>query len=267
MRCRKVKKLLPLHEDGGLPARTAEMIERHLADCSECRREARELSDALGVLRAVPRVRPAPEFKRAVIAAVRREAVRTRQGAREWVLAWQPVFATVAVASCVLLGGVAVWLHGKHTPTVTPVAELQEPVLVAESLEPADASPVAEEAEQVVADERVAARPSPRPESYILASRPPYLRPEKKTATFEPVREAPEREPAKHEAQGQPTLAGDIAAVAIASEAVKSILIGEEGKSEGPDGLALSVAGMLLSEPGVAASGAAAAEGVDVARL
>ena len=123
MRCRKVTKLLPLYEDGGLPARVVEGIERHLADCSRCRREAAELRDALGALRGVPRVRVAPEFRRAIIAAVRREAVRSRQGTRERVLVWQPVLAPAAVTACVVLGGVAIWLHGQQAQPVIPIAD------------------------------------------------------------------------------------------------------------------------------------------------
>ncbi len=123
MRCRRVRKLLPIYEDGGLPARTIEGIETHLADCSDCRQEASELDDALSVLRAVPKVRPAPEFKRAIMAAVRRESVRTRQGLLERVLVWQPVFATAGVAACILVGALAIWHYGRQTTPPIPMAE------------------------------------------------------------------------------------------------------------------------------------------------
>ncbi|MGD8237028.1 MAG: zf-HC2 domain-containing protein [Armatimonadota bacterium] len=176
MRCRKVKKLLPLYEDGGLPARVVQGIETHLADCTECGREARELDDALGALRAMPRMRPAPEFKRAVIAAVRREAVQSRQGAREWVIAWQPAFAAAAVTACVLLGAVAFWMHGRQTPSVTPA----ESIAIAPIETVADVSlavPAAADKTDQPAPVHIArARPSP-PATPAVNTRPtpPYV--------------------------------------------------------------------------------------------
>lgn len=203
MRCRKVQKLLSLYGDGKLPRRTAEGIETHLAACTECRCEAAELDEALSALRGVPRLRPAPAFKRAVIAAVRREAVQTRQGAWEWVLVRQPALATVAVTACVLLGGVAIWMHGRQAPLITPVREM-----IAQSpAEPAEMPVAAEES-----------RPTPVPG-------PKVVRPH---ARARPVRVAMGR---RHVRRARPAPPPPAATV---ENEVEPEVVGEERTEESP---------------------------------
>lgn len=207
MRCRKVQKLLPLYGDGKLSPRTAEGIEPHLAECGECTREAAELEDALGALRALPRLRPAPAFKRAVIAAVRREAVRTRQGAWEWVIPRQPALATVAVTACMLLGAVALWMHGRQTPVPKPVPD----IIAASPAAPLDIIVEAEESNPTPVAEREAVRPGPRARTTRVAMAARHVREDAfGIPPVRPARRAPAPKAAEERApEALPRVTGD----------------------------------------------------------
>ncbi len=245
MRCRKVQKLLSLYGDGKLPRRTAEGIETHLADCTGCRCEAAELDEALSALRGVPRLRPAPAFKRAVIAAVRREAVQTRQGAWEWVLVRQPALATVAVTACVLVGAVAIGMHGRQAPLITPVREM-----IAQSpAEPAEMPVAAEESRPTPVVEPVVVRPRPRARTTraVMASR--HVRPVRPAAPAsgaeaeeEAVTEAVAAEAVEEEPTDEASVGLQFVAAAGTYETVKKVFTDTDVGSE-------CVASWILGQP------------------
>jgi anti-sigma-K factor RskA len=103
---------------GALPELEAEVFEKHVATCSDCRRELEQLRVAAEALpRAVEPVVPPPELKASIMRAVwaeaedRREARPGRRRSRrpflERLPRLSPAFAAAA-AACVLAIGIAI---------------------------------------------------------------------------------------------------------------------------------------------------------------
>ena len=119
---------------GALPELEAEVFERHLEACLDCRRELDELRVASEALpRAVEPVQPPPELKESLMRIVWADAATQEkvQPKRRWSLEWlprlSPAFAAVA-AACVLAIGVGIGVGvsqsgGSGTKTLTALVD------------------------------------------------------------------------------------------------------------------------------------------------
>ena len=77
MTCLAVRDLLAEHAIAALPAREARLVERHLAWCAACRKEARDLQEAAGVLAlALPSAAPPGGLEERVVGRVLAAASR-----------------------------------------------------------------------------------------------------------------------------------------------------------------------------------------------
>jgi hypothetical protein len=107
MECREVRELLPEHALGVLPERDRAAVDRHLAWCAGCRKEARELAEgAEAVVSTIPWPEPPAELEDRVVRSVARDAGRSR---RRTPYAAAALAAAVAAASI----GVAVAMAGR----------------------------------------------------------------------------------------------------------------------------------------------------------
>ena len=111
---------------GALEPAEVEALERHVADCAECREYLFWLDPAVDVLPASVEQRQAPKrLKRALMAEVNADLKAARRAERDreradrglWGSIWRPVTAVAAAA--VLIAGVAVGyvLFGDDDPT------------------------------------------------------------------------------------------------------------------------------------------------------
>ncbi len=110
MKCTDVRDLLPGAALGDLDAEPAREVEKHLADCPECRAERAGLAATVGALRAAPALDPSTERRLAAAAAM----AKAQAGVAERLLvrprrAWRGWAAAAAVA--VLAAGVAAALR------------------------------------------------------------------------------------------------------------------------------------------------------------
>jgi anti-sigma-K factor RskA len=122
---------------GALPELEAEVFEKHVATCADCRRELEQLRVASEALpRAVEPVVPPPELKESIMRTVwaeaeeRREAKPERRWSRrflERLPRLSPAFAAIA-AACVLAIGIAIGvgvanIGGSSSKTLTALVD------------------------------------------------------------------------------------------------------------------------------------------------
>ena len=95
-----IRELLHAYVDGELDLANARKIEQHLQTCTECRGTKKAIHDLRSALTSEATVYRAPaHLRRNVRAAVRREAISTRQTLSPWLM-----FATGAAFAAVILG-------------------------------------------------------------------------------------------------------------------------------------------------------------------
>lgn len=99
MRCAEIHELLPLWPYGELPPEQTAVVEKHLADCPACRREAQALQDARQQLDVVPAPAVQVDLSRLYAVAARSQRRRLRR--------WQYSAAALAVAASVLFVALA----------------------------------------------------------------------------------------------------------------------------------------------------------------
>jgi hypothetical protein len=107
MDCPAVREVLPEHVLGtlGEPVRTE--VERHLAWCAGCRKEAEELAEGLaGLAMALPPAEPPPELEERVVASLSGRGRRPRRASVALIVA-----AAVAIGSLGLAGAMAARLR------------------------------------------------------------------------------------------------------------------------------------------------------------
>jgi mycothiol system anti-sigma-R factor len=93
MTCTDIEARLHPYVDGELPVSETATVDAHLAGCPACAALARRERDFRALLRRQPRERAPEEFRRALVARIRRQA--RRRAARPWV--WAPSLAAAAV--------------------------------------------------------------------------------------------------------------------------------------------------------------------------
>lgn len=96
----EIRELLHAHVDGELDLVTGREVERHLADCTECRQieeQVRELRQA--VTSDAPEFRAPAHLRRNIRSALRREENTERASPSFW-----PIFAASAVFALLILG-------------------------------------------------------------------------------------------------------------------------------------------------------------------
>jgi anti-sigma-K factor RskA len=115
---------LPLYAVGALNEQESKQMERHLAECAECREELRGLQEAAAnIAIALPPVAPAAHVKTQLLARLEREEpapatvvpARTRQaepsrerrGLGAWF--WLPAFAT----ACLAILSIGLWMQDR----------------------------------------------------------------------------------------------------------------------------------------------------------
>lgn len=120
---------------GALEPAEVEALERHVADCAECREYLFWLDPAVDLLPASVEQRQAPKrLKRALMAEVNADLKAAHRAERErkradrglWGTIWRPV--TAAAAAAVLIAGVAVGslLFGDEDPTLIEGTSLED---------------------------------------------------------------------------------------------------------------------------------------------
>lgn len=67
MTCREVRRRLPAHVDGDLPAAEARALATHLSACAACAREAQMLESSLAALASLPRLAPEQSIAASVL--------------------------------------------------------------------------------------------------------------------------------------------------------------------------------------------------------
>lgn len=82
-KCRDIENLLPLYADGILSDAEKQAVEKHLADCGECRREMARLQKAGQLVNNLSSVEEPPWFQQKIMARVREEA-----GKKSFVQKW-----------------------------------------------------------------------------------------------------------------------------------------------------------------------------------
>jgi hypothetical protein len=118
MNCRRVEPLLSKHLEGLLPAREAQKVASHLAECRTCRRLRDELAALAAELRELPRLPLSPETPRRIAGTWMAERETTTPRWRRGFLALSPptpsLWSPLAAAALVVLAlALAWWGHGK----------------------------------------------------------------------------------------------------------------------------------------------------------
>jgi anti-sigma factor RsiW len=115
-RCADIQQDLEAYLDGGLSTIRVHEIEGHLSDCQACLTQMHLAKEIQNELRALPELdAPAP-----VIQSIYDQTVRAEEPGRSltgWLGRWsQPVWATLAAASLVLVLGLALLNRGTSAP-------------------------------------------------------------------------------------------------------------------------------------------------------
>lgn len=70
VKCKKIKKLLPLYIDDALTFGEKQMAEEHLRECSACRAELKSLSSIVKMIESLPEISPPPDFTENVMSKI-----------------------------------------------------------------------------------------------------------------------------------------------------------------------------------------------------
>jgi anti-sigma factor RsiW len=95
MHCLHIRERLDAWVDDEMPAREASEIERHLAQCPGCRREAEAIRRISALLDALPAVNAPPAMRRKTLRTFRTNVERA--GIAEW---WQGLNLAMRSAFC-----------------------------------------------------------------------------------------------------------------------------------------------------------------------
>lgn len=128
MTCTDIEARLDPYVDGELPVGETAAVEAHLAGCPGCAMLARRERDFRGLLRRQPRERAPEEFRRRLVARIRREA-RRKAGWR-WVLT--PALAAAAAVLAVVM------LPARQTPAPLMVDLVDKHIAYAQLDRPAE---------------------------------------------------------------------------------------------------------------------------------
>ncbi len=128
MMCTEFEARLHPYVDGELPVSETAAVEAHLAGCPGCAVLARRERDFRTLLRRQPREQAPEEFRRALVARIRREARRKVAG--PWVLT--PALAAAAAILAVVM------LPARQTPTPLMVDLVDKHIAYAQLDRPAE---------------------------------------------------------------------------------------------------------------------------------
>ncbi len=121
MTCRDCQPEWSAYLDGEVSSARRAALERHLADCPDCRAELEVLRQVAGGVRALPRIQPPAGF----LAEVRRKLDAAED--RSWISRlFVPVWPKVpleALAAMVLLFGLVILVTPRHRPAHTSSSE------------------------------------------------------------------------------------------------------------------------------------------------
>lgn len=119
-RCSADRTTLDAFADGSLPAAERAGIARHLADCSECRREVDQLRSLLAAARGLPRdIAPPPHLWAGIEARLGpvEKAGPVQQPGRRFTGSFRVVLAAAAALILMVSGGMlATWWQGRAQP-------------------------------------------------------------------------------------------------------------------------------------------------------
>jgi anti-sigma factor RsiW len=128
MTCTEFEARLHPYVDGELPVGETATVEAHLAECPGCALLARRERDFRALLRRQPRERAPDDFRRALVACIRRQA--RRRAAWPWVLA--PALAAAVAVLVILL------LPARQTPAPLMVDLVDKHIAYAQLDRPAE---------------------------------------------------------------------------------------------------------------------------------
>ena len=134
MRCRQAKKLLFDYIDGVISESDRVGLERHLAECRKCEREASAMSRSLELLHRLPSESPSENFNwklRLRLAKAKRAWRDTAESERVWQRMWNTRFAVAAVSTfaAVLVGGGALLMSNGRMDEGDRFAHMPKPSL------------------------------------------------------------------------------------------------------------------------------------------
>jgi len=120
--------------DGTLPAEERPALDRHLAECAECRATVNDLREIVAEAGTLGDRPPATDLWPGVVARIRPggaimpiEEVRTAR--RRLVTISVPWLVAAGIALTVLSGSASWWLGQRHEPSATPVVVPRPPVM------------------------------------------------------------------------------------------------------------------------------------------
>jgi anti-sigma factor RsiW len=130
----KVRARLNEYLERDLPTREFDRVSKHLAECTECRAELRDLEATVGLLRRLPDPELPPAFTETVMARVRAGEAEPA-GALVWLRRLtEPARALpMALATLALAVGIGTWRDPEAVEVPTVVASAQADRAVAEA--------------------------------------------------------------------------------------------------------------------------------------
>lgn len=141
--CEQFRPMIADHSDGLLSPAQSDRVERHLADCADCRTFAKEVATISQAVAALPRRQTSPAFDTRLAARLA-EAQRAAAAKPAWRRALDGLFFTpgqalgpgIAVCSMAAALGFAMIFSPPHTQTpVAVTSHLDDNAMVAQCIE------------------------------------------------------------------------------------------------------------------------------------
>ncbi len=108
-KCHDIQKLLPLYEEGILSDAEKQVVEDHLAQCADCRREKAFLQKADQLVKNLPSVEEPPWFQQKIMAQVREEAGK-KSFWQKWFFPFR-LRVPVQIAATIVIAVLAVYIY------------------------------------------------------------------------------------------------------------------------------------------------------------
>ena len=108
MKCKTIKRRLGAYNDGYLSKSELARINQHLAECEDCRRDLRSLSQLADLLRSTGSLELSPDFAEQVwerIEQLQNRPIRKRRGSRWLPQVLVPAACVAALTLGILVGG------------------------------------------------------------------------------------------------------------------------------------------------------------------
>jgi len=113
MDCRQLQQCIDDYLDGVLPSGELRLAETHLAGCTDCQSQIKQIQELRHALRSLPVPAPSPDFSRRVLARARHQQQRHQR-------VWGGLAS--AMAACLVIWiGVALYQPATHSPGIDAI--------------------------------------------------------------------------------------------------------------------------------------------------